>query len=381
MPFRGKKREEGGGVWLGVGGLVGVDILDGMGNLWGRYGDGDRIRGKKLTVDPDGAGAEAVADADGRVEVLGVDGGGEAVLGVVAEPDGLLLGRELGDGADGPENLLLHDLHVVRDVGKDGGLDEVALVAVALAARDDGGAVLLARLDVAHDAVVLELADLGALEGLRVEGVADLVVLGAGLEGGDELVVDALLHVDARAGAAALAVVVVDAKVDPADGLLDVGVVEDDVGRLAAQLERHALEVGGRGGLHDGAADGGRAREGDLVDVHVRRDGGARDLAEARDDVDDAGGEAGLLDELGEHETGEGRLLGRLEDDGVAGGQGGADLPRQHEQGEVPRDDLTADANLEQDRHTKLANVSSCSRPILARRVPAPASCSGTCLG
>merc|ERR1712232_1207403 len=50
-------------------------------------------------VDPDGAGAERARALDGGVEVLGVHGGGEAVGGVVAELDGLLLGLELSDRA------------------------------------------------------------------------------------------------------------------------------------------------------------------------------------------------------------------------------------------------------------------------------------------
>ena len=54
--------------------------------------------------------------------------------------------------------------------------------------------------------------------------------------------------------------------------------------------------------------------------------GCAAGLAEAGEDVDDAGGEAGLLNELGEAEAGEGCLLGELEDDGAAGGEGGAEL-------------------------------------------------------
>ena len=99
-------------------------------------------------VDPDGAGAERARDLDGGVEVLGVHGGGEAVGGVVAELDGLLLGLELSDRADRAEDLLLHDLHVLGDVGEDGGLDEVALVALALATGLDGGTGVLAGLDV-----------------------------------------------------------------------------------------------------------------------------------------------------------------------------------------------------------------------------------------
>ena len=99
-------------------------------------------------VDPDGAGAQGVGDLNGGVEVLGVHGGGEAVGRVVAELDGVLLGLELGDGADGAENLLLHDLHVLGHVGEDGRLDEVALVTLALTTGLDGGTSVLAGLDV-----------------------------------------------------------------------------------------------------------------------------------------------------------------------------------------------------------------------------------------
>ena len=99
-------------------------------------------------VDPDGARLESVGDLDGGVEVLGVDGGGETVCAGVAELDGVLLGLELGDRADRAEDLLLHDLHVFCDVGEDGGLDEVALVTLALAASLDGGTGVLACLDV-----------------------------------------------------------------------------------------------------------------------------------------------------------------------------------------------------------------------------------------
>lgn len=133
----------------------------------------------------------------------------------MGEVDDLSLGGELGDGADGAEDLLLHDLHVGADISEDGGLDEVALVAVALTTSDNGGTLRLAGLDVAHDTVVLELRDLRTLEGLLVEWVTDLVLLSSLLEGSEELVVDAVLDVDTGTGAAALSVVVVDTEVDP----------------------------------------------------------------------------------------------------------------------------------------------------------------------
>ena len=87
------------------------------------------------------------------------------------------------------------------------------------------------------------------------------------------------------------------------------------------------------------------AGEGDLVHVHVTAEGGAGRGAVAGHDVDDAVGEAGFLGQ-GRHAQGrQRRLLGRLEDDGVAAGQGRAPLPRLHQQREVPRDDLADDAD------------------------------------
>lgn len=122
-------------------------------------------------------------------------------------------------------------------------LDEVSLGTLALAASLNLCAGLCACLDVAENLVKLQLRDLGALECVLVEGVADDVLGGPLLEPLDELVVDSLLDVDTGAGAAALAVVVENAKVDPRDCVVDVGVVEDDVGALAAEFEGDLLQV------------------------------------------------------------------------------------------------------------------------------------------
>ena len=275
-----------------------------------------------------------------------MDGRGQAVGAVVGQLDSLGLILELGDGTDWAEDLLLHDLHIRSDIAKDSGLDEVTLVTMALTTDLDCRTFFLAGLDVTHDAVVLKLADLGALEGSLVERIADDILAGALLEGLDKLVVDALLHIDARSGAAALAVVEVDAEVDPVDGLLDIGVVEHDIRRLAAQLEGNLLEVGGGGGLHDGTTYERGTGEGDLVNIHVRGDGGTGNLAEPGDDVENTGGEASLLDVLGKHQSGQRSLLSRLQDNGVASRERRPDLPSKHEKGEVPGDDLAANTKL-----------------------------------
>jgi hypothetical protein len=130
-----------------------------------------------VSVDPDGTGLESVGDLDGGVEVLGVHGGGEAVCAGVAELDGVLLGLELGDRADGAEDLLFHDLHVFCDVGEDGGLDEVALVTLTLAAGLDGGTGVLAGLDVPGeillDDVLMNCADIETYSMMRSNWILD----------------------------------------------------------------------------------------------------------------------------------------------------------------------------------------------------------------
>ena len=139
-----------------------------------------------------------------------------------------------------------------------------------------------------------------------------------------------------------MALVEEDAVDDPLDGLVERGVVEHDVGGLAAELERELLAgAGHRPG--DLAAHLGRAGEGHLVDAGVLDERPAR-LAGAGDDVDDTGRQLGLPADVGEGEGRERRGLGRLEDHRVAGGEGRRDLPRQHQQREVPRDHLGGDA-------------------------------------
>ena len=143
------------------------------------------------------------------------------------------------------------------------------------------------------DALDLHRGDQRAdVDGL-VERIADAEGRHARLELGDEALLDRLLHEEARAGAADLALVEPDGVDEALDGAVEIGVLEDDVGRLAAELERQAL-AGAGGGLADDLADFGRAGEGDLVDIGVIDDRGAG-VALAGDDVDDALGQAGLL--------------------------------------------------------------------------------------
>ena len=124
---------------------------------------------------------------------------------------------------------------------------------------------------------------------------------------------------------------------------LEVGIGEDDVRGLAAELERHALDRPG-GALHHAAADLGRAGEADLGDVGML-DQTLADLgALADDDLDDAFRNARLEAELGQAQGRERRQLGGLQHGGVAARERGPELPARDVQREVPRDDQPDDA-------------------------------------
>jgi len=155
---------------------------------------------------------------------------------------------------------------------------------------------------------------------------------------GGDLVEHVALDVQPRAGAAALTVVEEDRARGALDRRLEVGVLQHDLRRLAAQLERDLLEVARRR-LHDQAPDLRGAGERHLVDVGVRGQMRAG-VAEPGHDVHDTGRQSRLGHQLAEPQRRQRRLLGRLEHHRAPGRQRRAELPCRHQQREVPRDDL-----------------------------------------
>ena len=111
----------------------------------------------------------------------------------------------------------------------------------------------------------------------------------------------------------------------PAATAVQVGVVEDDDRRLAAELEVDALQRR-RGRLGDLLAGRDVARQRDHGARRVLDEARADRLAVARDDVEDARRED-VGGELGQAQRRQRRLLGRLQDDRVAGRERRADLP------------------------------------------------------
>ena len=170
----------------------------------------------------------------------------------------------------------------------------------------------------------------------------------------EEVFEGAALDEDPRARAAVLAGVAEDRHRRRRGGRLDVGVGEDDVGRLAAQLQRHPLDrLRGAGG--DPAADLGRAGEGDLGDVGVLDQPPAADAPRPGDDVQHALRQPRLERDLLQLERGQRRQLGRLEDDAVAGRERRRHLPGGDRQREVPGDDQADDAERLAEGHVDAA--------------------------
>ncbi len=293
-------------------------------------------------VDPDHTGLELGRDIEGQIDVLAPDGGGEAIFGVVGQGHSFLGGTEAHGHQNRPEDFLGDKGICRRDIGDQRRLEEAALGWDSTVRLVDHRALGGAPLHQFANALDLDGGDHGAdIDGL-VERITNAQGRHALLELGDEALLDALLHEQAGTGAADLALIEPDGIDQAFDGAVDVGILEDDVGALAAQFERKAL-AGASGGFADDLADFGGAGEGDLVDIGVVDDGGAG-LALAGDDIDHALGQADALANFGEQQGRQRGEFGRLEHDRIAGGKGRGDLPGQHQQREVPGDDLAADA-------------------------------------
>ena len=245
----------------------------------------------------------------------------------------------------GAEDLLARDAQVVALAREERGSDEVAAAVGerGIASHHQLGPLLAARLDVAHHAVALLGRHQRSQLGGRVEPRSKLSGLGLLGQSADHLVEARRGDEQARPRVAGLAGVEVDRLVGALHGSLNVGVGQDDVGRLAPELQRDALERAPGLGA-DLAPHLGRAGEGDLLDAGVvdeRRTG----LPVAGDHVEHARRQPNLERQFAEAQRAQRRLLGGLEHDRAARRQRRRDLPGGHQQGKVPRHDLPAHAD------------------------------------
>ena len=149
---------------------------------------------------------------------------------------------------------------------------------------------------------------------------------------------DRPLHQESRTGDAGLPGRGENAGDHALHRVVQVGVVEDDVGRLAAELHRHALQTA-RGRFVDALTSGVRAGERHLGHQRVLDQRPAHLVTESGHHVHDSGREARLLHQRHQLQRRRRGVLRRLDHDRVAGGQRRRHLPRRQQQGRVPRDD------------------------------------------
>ena len=86
-----------------------------------------------------------------------------------------------------------------------------------------------------------------------------------------------------------------------------------------------------------------RTGERNLIDIGMI-DERAASFAGAGEDVNHAIGQFRFLQNLGEMKSSDGSSLGWLQDTGVSASKRGSQLPRRHQQREIPRNDLAGDA-------------------------------------
>ncbi|MDT4842497.1 hypothetical protein FQZ97_764040 [compost metagenome] len=307
----------------------------------GRLGEGG-LR----AVDPDDAGAQFAGDPLGALQILRHHRGGQAEAGIVGRTQGLCLVIERSNAHDRTEDFFLPDPAVFRHIGKDGGLQVEALVKAArtLTAGDQSCPLFTATGDGGQHLVVLCLVHQRTEQHALFQAMADTDLLRLFLQALEQRLVQVALDQHARRGGADLALVPEDAEHDPLDSSLDVAVGEDDEGRLAAQLQADVFDVAG-GGLHDAAAGGHAAGEGQLVDARVlgQRCAGVR--AHTGHHVEHARGQPGLVGDTRQFQGSQRGQFGRFQHHAAAGSQGRGDFPGGHQHGEVPGDDRAGHAH------------------------------------
>ena len=246
-------------------------------------------RGGDGHVDAHHAGLDVQLEAPSVAAVIGEDGRAVAELAGVDQLDGLRVVGGLDDAQHRPEDLLLVDGGIERDLGDDRGTDPEAVL---------------------------------------VEPVADLDLRAIGGDELGQLFPDATDRDDDGQRHAALTGRTEGRRGDVLGSELQVRVGQDDGVVVCAAESLDALAVGDAGVLDDVRHRGG-ADEGDRVDARVGQDIGDQ-VAVTSQHVEHAVGQPGFLVEAGDDQRRGGGRGGGLQDERVAGGDGDGVHPHRH---------------------------------------------------
>src|SRR5256712_2477644 len=303
-----------------------------------------RLReGDRELVDRDHARLQSSRDRVRLRDILRPDTRRETVGRVVRLRNRVVHPVEVPCRHDRAEDLLAGHARTIRRVLEDGRSHEVPVLQLGgirpTASCEKLRSLLDPVLDRADDVRGVLAGDEGAHLHVVLQGGPEPQFLRLLLELGEVRGRDRLLHEQLRPGPAHLTGVLERAPQSALDGPVDLRVREADLRILAAEFE---------GCRHDSIRDDAEellpgvrgAREGDGVDVGMRRESAADLPAGACDDVHDPGGEARCRRELSEFEGRERGERGRLQDDRIAGGERGGHASGREEQRIVPRRDV-----------------------------------------
>ena len=196
-----------------------------------------RFIAHRRAVDVADAGFDALGDRHRAHDVAAENGGGKSIFGVVGDAHGFVDALDADDRFHRPEALFRIDAHRRIDAVEQSRFDDGA---VALAAAGEhralGGRILDQRIHPLGRGAIEQRAehDMGA----RIAGLQGLRL---GREFGDEFIRDRFIDDDAFGRHADLALVHIGAERGGVDRRIDVGVVEDEQRRLAAELQQDGL--------------------------------------------------------------------------------------------------------------------------------------------
>jgi hypothetical protein len=289
-------------------------------------------------VHPDHASLDLGSQIERNVNVLAPDAGRESVHRVVGQLRSLRWSAEGHGGEHGAEDFFLRHRRRGMHIGEQSRREVRAFFGERVARLPTAGALRHSSVDHAADGFQLDRGNNRADVDRLVEWMTDAQRFHALADSGIEGLCDTFLDQEPGTGTAHLALVEPDGVDEALDSGVEIGVIEDNEGRLATQFEGKLL-IGLRGGFANDAADFGRAGEGDLIDAGMF-DQGLTGSRAAIHHIQHTGRQTHFDRELSESERGERGIFGGLDDDGVAGSQRGRDFPGKHEQRKIPRDDL-----------------------------------------
>src|SRR5579859_6847620 len=281
--------------------------------------EGELVVGDLDRVDPGVAGFELVDGALGFVHVAGKDARAEAKFTVVGSVERFVEVLDAHDRQQRAERFLGPHAGSLRHVDDDGRLEKVTaaelLAGWALAARDDFAAPLDRVGQLGFDLGTLFLSVQGTHLRRRIGATAQLQPFGPRRDFQNELVGDALEHVDTLHGQTSLAGIEKTSDGHRARRQVEVRVVTHDGGIRATQLQGDVLELlGSAPGYVDTRAR--FAGEPDFAHERMADDLLADHAPRAGDDVQHTGRQTASVHQLGEAEGGQRRGAGRFDDDG-----------------------------------------------------------------